>query len=201
MKSFIKKLLREGLIKEDYITPSQLKSLEGELDNLFQSIGVDIEFTKHFMERVNHERNKRDITIEELRMIFKDVYGEYKNKLKKYGTGFEGVFKNPPTDINIPFILNWDSNNQELDLVTKTIMRKKGFKSTTPILPVGSKNKPTPNAPKDKFKKLKLSNGTVIRYYEQSNRFETLDGSPIEIDTIFDALPSEIQDAVLTKMG
>ena len=27
----------------------------------------------------------------------------------------------------MPFVLKWDSNSQELDLVAKTVMRKKNF--------------------------------------------------------------------------
>lgn len=198
MKSLIKQLLREGLLNEGSVTQSQLKYLENELDNLFATIGIDIEFTRHFFERVNDERNKRDITVDELRMIFKEIYAEYKNKLKKFGDGFEGVFKNPPTAINIPFVLNWDAENEELDLVTKTVMRKKNFLSDTPILPVGS-NKQEPQPTKEKFKKIKLPSGDVVKYYEDSNRFETIEGQPIEMDSIFDSLPEELQDMVLSR--
>jgi hypothetical protein len=198
MKLFIKTLLRESLLKEEYVTISQLKHLENELDNLFKHIGIDIEFTRHFFERVNDERNGRDITIDELRMIFKEVYVEYKNKLIKYGSGFEAVFKNPPTSINIPFILQWDNKNGELDLVTKTIMRKKNFMSDTPILPVGS-NKPELQQ-RDKFNKISLLNGEKVRYYQDSNRFETLEGELLNIDDIFDLLTPELQDIVLTKL-
>lgn len=199
MKTNIEKLLREGLITEGLITQSQLSKLERELDTLFANIGVDIEFTRHFFERVNDERNKRDISIDELRMIFKEVYAEYKNRLKKFGSGFEGVFKNPPTSINIPFVLGWDSENQELDLVTKTVMRKKNFQSNTPILPVGSKGKPTEKGKQEKFKKLKVGN-EVVKYYPESNRFETLNGDLIELDRIFDSLPEELQNIVLSKI-
>lgn len=199
VKTFIKLLLRENLLKEEFVTLSQLKYLEGELDNLFKNIGIDIEFSRHFFERVNDERNGRDITIDELRMIFKEVYVEYKNKLKRYGSGFEAVFKNPPTAINIPFVLQWDNKNEELDLITKTIMRKKNFMSDTPILPVGS-NKPQPQQ-RDKFNKISLINGQKIRYYQDSNRFETLEGQPINADDVFDSLTPEMQDMVLTKMA
>jgi len=60
---------------------------------------------------------------------------------------------------------------------------------------------PQVSAPKtDKFKKLKLSNGKVVRYYEQLNKFETLEGQPIKNDDIFDELPEELQDKVLAAM-
>lgn len=200
MKGLIKTLLREGILTEGLISQSQLNTLERELDTLFASVGIDIEFTRHFFERVNDARNGKDITIDELRGIFKEVYAEYKSRLKKFGDGFEGVFKNPPTSINIPFVLGWDKENQELDLFTKTVMRKKNFQTDTPVLPVGSRNKPSNEPKKDKFKKYKLSNGMVVRYYADSNRFESLDGKPIEIDSIFDSLPDEMQNMVLTKM-
>ena len=32
--------------------------------------------------------------------------------------------KDLESDINIPFVLKWDRDNQELDLVAKSIMRK-----------------------------------------------------------------------------
>lgn len=200
MKSQIQKLLREGLLNEGLVTQSQLRQLEKELDSLFANVGVDIEFTRHFFDRVNDERNKRDITIDELRMIFKGVYAEYKNRLKKYGDGFEGVFKNPPTAINIPFTLNWDKKNKELDLISMTVMRKKDFKSPDPILPVGSKGKPQEKPKQEKFKKYKLPSGKVVRYYTDSNRFETVEGKPIEMDDIFDALPEDFQEMILNKM-
>jgi len=142
MKSFIKESLRKALLTEAQVTQSQLDALENELDNLFTNAGIDIEFTRHFIDRVNDERNGREITIEELRTIFKDVYAIYKNRLKKYGDGFEAVFKNPPTSINIPFVLQWDNSNKELDLVNKTIMRKKNFMTSNDILYVSDKQKP-----------------------------------------------------------
>lgn len=198
MNESIRGKLREGLLKESFVTQSQLNKLETELDNLFSSVGVDIEFTRHFFERVNDERNGRDITIDELRMIFKEVYSEYKSRLRKFGNGFEGVFKNPPTAINIPFILQWDDRNEELDLVTKTIMRKKNFMSDTPILPVGS-NKPQVQL-REKFSKIPLANGQKVRYYPESNKFETLDGQAINTDDIFDSLTPEMQEKVFNQL-
>ena len=200
MKSLIKSLLREGILTEGLISQSQLNKLEKELDQLFATVGIDIEFTRHFFERVNDARNGKDITVDELREIFKEVYAEYKSRLKRYGDGFEGVFKNPPTAINIPFVLGWDKENKELDLVTKTVMRKKNFHSSTPVLPVGSKNKPTNEPRKEKFKKYKLSNGKIVRYYAESNKFETLEGEPIDMDAIFDSLPEEMQNDIMSKM-
>lgn len=202
MRHFIKTSLREGLLKESYITQSELNRLEKELDALFADVGIDIDFTEHFFERVNHERNKKDITIDELRLIFKNAYGKYKEVLSKYGDGFKAVFRNRPTNINIPFTLQWDSKNNELDLVSKTVMRTNQFFSQEPFLTVDDPNPVKIEKPqaKDKFKKIKLKSGDVVKYYELSNRFETLNGQEIDLDTIFDSLPDELQDKVLTSI-
>lgn len=54
------------------------------------------------------------------------------------------------------------------------------------------------NQPKrEKYKKVKLGDGSEIKYYETSNRFETMDGESIKIDDIFEKLPEELQDKVM----
>jgi hypothetical protein len=53
----------------------------------------------------------------------------------------------------------------------------------------------TPNV--NKFKKIKLSDGAVIRYYELLNKFETLEGQPISVDDILDKLPEDLQNKVI----
>jgi hypothetical protein len=40
-------------------------------------------------------------------------------------------------DINMPFVLNWDHFSQEFDLVAKTVMRKKNFKTRSKKLRIG----------------------------------------------------------------
>ena len=54
-----------------------------------------------------------------------------------------------------------------------------------------------PKKTKESFKKLKLSSGEVVKYYKNSNKFETIGGEPIEVDDIFDELPYELQDKVM----
>ena len=46
------------------------------------------------------------------------------------GPDAEAVMKDMRTDVNVPFALQWDKDNQELDLVSKTVMRKQDFKSS-----------------------------------------------------------------------
>ena len=52
---------------------------------------------------------------------------------------------------------------------------------------------PNPN----KFKKIKLIDGTIVKYYELLNKFETLEGQPIIVDDILDKLPVDLQNKVI----
>jgi hypothetical protein len=64
-----------------------------------------------------------------------------------------------------------------------------------------SKNKPEITSPNvNKFRKIKLNNGTIIKYYDLLNKFETIDNQPIAVDSIFNELPSEIQDKVFNLL-
>ncbi|MDA9993242.1 hypothetical protein N9E09_01105 [bacterium] len=110
------------------VTQQQLDSLENVLDRVFASVGIDVEFTKHFIDRVNDERNIRPITIKELAMLFKKEFVKYGKPIAQLGPDAQAVMKDLETDINIPFVLNW--NGEELELVAKTVMRKKDFKSS-----------------------------------------------------------------------
>lgn len=116
------------------ITKAHLDAIEKYADKLFSKVGIDIQFTKHFLDRVNDERNKKQITNAELVRLFKQTYAKYGKKIAQMGPDAEAVLKDMQTDVNMPFVLQWDSKNKELDLVAKTVMRKKGFKTPDPEL-------------------------------------------------------------------
>ena len=120
---------RVDLPSNDEISASELKKLEKQLDKLFADAGIDIEFTRHFLDRVNDARNIKQITIAELRKMFQSAYKKYKQQLAKFGDKFQAVLNDPKTMINVPFVLQWDRKNNEMDLVSKTVMRKKNFKT------------------------------------------------------------------------
>lgn len=122
----------------NHITQKQLDILEQYLERLFDQINIDIDFTRHFIDRVNDPRNREQISIEELFDIFKKEYKKYGMRITKMGDGAEAVFKDMSSDINVPFILRWDPRNLELDLIAKTIMRKKKFKTPDRVLRVES---------------------------------------------------------------
>ena len=98
------------------VTQGDLRNLENYADKLFARVGIDVEFTRHFLDRVNDERNDKQITVGELIRIFKQQYKYYGKKIAQLGPDAEAVMKDMKTDVNIPFALQWDRNSQDLDL-------------------------------------------------------------------------------------
>jgi hypothetical protein len=123
--------------KEDKITLQDLRNLEMYADMLFKNFNIDVEFTKHFFERVNDKRNKKQITFSELANMFRKAYRKHGQRISKFPDGAEAVLKDMASDLNIPFAIVWDSLQNEFDLVTKSIMRKKNFKTRSQELRVG----------------------------------------------------------------
>ena len=114
--------------KEREVKKSDLDQLERYADRLFASLGIDVEFTKHFLDRVNDERNVKQITPSELTRLFKQSYKKHGKTIAKLGADAEAVINDMKTDINMPFVLNLKGG--ELELVAKTVMRKKDFKTS-----------------------------------------------------------------------
>ena len=107
------------------ISKSDLDNVEKYADRLYKSVGIDVEFTRHFLDRVNDARNKKQITVAELIRMFKQSYKRYGKKIAALGPDAEAVLNDMQTDVNMPFVLKWDG--KELDLVAKTVMRKPNF--------------------------------------------------------------------------
>ena len=124
------KLQVKGNFKE--ITKSDLDQIEKYADRLFGALDIDVEFTRHFLDRVNDMRNKVAITPAELTRLFKQTYKKHGKTIARLGPDAEAVITDMKTDINTPFVLNLKGG--ELELVAKTVMRKKNFKTTNPKL-------------------------------------------------------------------
>jgi len=119
------------LLKEsNEITDQDLQRLEVYADRLFASLGIDVEFTRHFKDRVNDTRNQKPITMAELTRLFKQEYKKHGKQIAQMGPDAEAVMKDMRTDINVPFALQWDG--KELDLIAKTVMRKPNFSTPNP---------------------------------------------------------------------
>ena len=112
------------------VTAVDIQQLEAFADRIFANVGIDVEFTKHFKDRVNSERNAKPIVPAELTRLFKQERKRYGKPIAQMGPDSEAVMRDLQTDINVPFALVLDRDNDELDLIAKTVMRKKDF--TTP---------------------------------------------------------------------
>ena len=111
------------------ISQSDLDQVEKYADRIFAKLGIDVEFTKHFLQRANDERNNRPITTAELIRLFKQEYKKHGQKISNLSPGAEAVMKDMDTNINVPFKIVLNTNG-ELDLVAKTILRKSDFKTS-----------------------------------------------------------------------
>ena len=111
---------------EKKITQSDLDQVEKYADRLFASLKIDVEFTKHFMDRVYDARNLKQITVAELIRLFKQAYRRYGKKIAKMTDQANAVINDMKTDINMPFVIDVDRKG-DMELIAKTVMRKKNF--------------------------------------------------------------------------
>lgn len=117
----------------DLVTQKQMKAFEIFVDRMFDKYGIDFEFTKHFADRMGDDRNNPCITMKELADFIKKIYAKQGKRLKNE-KGAEVVIKDLQSDLNIPVVVNYDQKKDEFEVVMKTIMRKKNFRTPNKIL-------------------------------------------------------------------
>ena len=135
MKKIHQYLITEAQLNEA-LSNDQIAQIEKYADKLFSALNMDVEFGRHFKERLNDPRNQKDITSGEMIRIFRETYKKYGKKIAQWGADAQAVVKDMVADLNIPFMLKWDNRNQELDLVPKTVMRKKDFHTPNQVLTI-----------------------------------------------------------------
>lgn len=109
------------------VTQQELNALERQLDRLFAAAEIDVEFTRHFLDRVNDARNGRQITVDELRRVYQAVWTQHRKAIEKADVDWVAIIRDLPTAINIPVVFDLDPRTGELQMVAKTIMRKRKF--------------------------------------------------------------------------
>ena len=123
------------LLKER-VTQADIYNVEAYLDKLFAAINVDVEFSAHFIARVNDVRNRKQIEVDELEDIFIKTYEEYGLEIPNLGANAEAVLVDMESDINVPFVLKYNSTTKNMELISKTIMRKVNFQTSNKKLKV-----------------------------------------------------------------
>ena len=110
-----------------------MKDFEKVVDKLFAKFDIDFNFTRHFADRMGDDRNNPEITLKELAELIKKIYARQGKSIKGIA-GAEAVIKDMQKDLNIPVAVTYDKKNDEFDVVMKTIMRKKNFKTPNKII-------------------------------------------------------------------
>ena len=125
MKSFKQHITEEEC---QAYTKQQLKELEVFADRLLNKFGIDIEFTKHFRDRINDTRNRPCIKIAEVQQLFKKMQKVGGKRIKGHGEG-QAVLLDIQRDLNLPVVIDLLKDGT-FEVTAKTIMRKKNFKSS-----------------------------------------------------------------------
>lgn len=123
-------------ILSEIISQGELDSIESYLDKLFAAIGIDVEFTRHFLDRVNDARNRKQIEPVELEDLFAKTYEDYGQEITKLGPDAEAVIVDMDSNINVPFVLKYNPSTKKLELISKTVMRKQNFQTNNKKLTV-----------------------------------------------------------------
>ena len=80
---------------------------------------------------MNDKRNTPEIKVAELQKLFKKIQ-KNKGKDVKDNEGIEAVLKDLSSDLNLPVVIK--TKGDEIELVNKTIMRKKDFKTPSKVI-------------------------------------------------------------------
>ena len=139
--TFAQALSRLNMISEAYnplserITRSEFRYIESKLDDLFEILGMDVAFTKHFKERMN----QRSISVSDMVAAMRSLFQRFGERMTKWKDGTSRVLRSLSTDLNIPFVLYRNSDGI-IDVVLKTVMKKRNFLTNEPFVNVESVN-------------------------------------------------------------
>ena len=108
-----------------------VNDLEKFADRILKKYKVDVEFTKHFVDRLNDKRNSPEIKVAELQRFFKKIQ---RNKAQNIidNPDTEIVLKDMSTNLNLPVKIVTKGNS--FKVTNKTIMRKDNFSSPNKII-------------------------------------------------------------------
>ena len=108
-------------------TQRDVDDVEKFADRILAKFGIDVQFTKHFVDRLNDPRNDPAIKTSELQRFFKKIQ---RNKGKNIinNPDIEAVLKDIKTNLNLPVAIK--KKGDRYIVTNKTIMRKKDFKTT-----------------------------------------------------------------------
>jgi hypothetical protein len=123
------------------MSQDQIIYIENDVKTSFSTIGIIINFSKHFGDRivdnaVDEKGFKRDnVSPEELFEVFKNLKKHYRSIFEEAGQfndevkrgEFEGVIIDTFRKINVPFTLEFDKKKGKYILTCKTILKRENF--------------------------------------------------------------------------
>ena len=128
-QSQIKQLQKSSFL-EDF-TQRDVNDLEKFADRILKKYDIDVEFTRHFVDRLNDPRNSPEIKVAELQKFFKKIQRN-KGRNIRNNPDVEAVLKDMSTNLNLPVVIK--TRGDEFIVTNKTIMRKKDFKTTSKVI-------------------------------------------------------------------
>lgn len=114
------------------LSTQDLNDLEKYADDMFNELGIDVVFTRHFKDRVNDVRNSQPITYSELKNLFLKANLRAGRQISELPAETEAVLKDLHTKINAPFKIQdapEDGDHPPHNMIMKTIMKKDRFMS------------------------------------------------------------------------
>lgn len=123
----VKVSFKQHLLLEKKMSRPELAALENYASKLFKALGIKIAFAHHFFDRLTDSRNGQDITLAELIRMFDLQYKQNAQAIRELPVGAEAILQDMKTDINIPVVFKWNQRTGMIDLLAKSILRKKNF--------------------------------------------------------------------------
>jgi hypothetical protein len=112
----------------EYISQRDLDSIEDKIDTQFKPLDIDVEFSRHFLDRLNDPRNGKEIQPDELINTFNRLHYKHGKGLVNHKT-LDAYISDFNNNLNIPFNLSYDKRTKTFELISKTIMRTNNFHS------------------------------------------------------------------------
>ena len=131
-RAYIEKMKKITKQKNENFTQKDVNDLEKFADRILAKYGIDVEFTRHFVDRLNDPRNSPAIKVSELQKFFKKIQ---RNKGRNIlsNPDIEAVLKDMSTNLNLPVVIK-TKGDDSFEVTNKTIMRKKDFRTTSKVI-------------------------------------------------------------------
>ena len=98
---------------EDF-TPKDVNDLEKFADRILAKYGIDVEFTRHFVDRLNDPRNSPEIKVSELQRFFKKIQRNKGRNIINNPDTKQVVLKDMSTNLNLPVVIKTKGNGFEV---------------------------------------------------------------------------------------